>query len=134
MILLRRDCLVFETSTGDRIPCSAHEVIRELLGNAAEWLDQDWLEHAAHAVLHYFQVEQGQTTVTLAEFSRALERVLRGLGLVLTTSGPAGSSEGASQKAIKHQARVIEADLRQFADESVQGCELLFFPGLGNAV
>src|SRR5207247_10329585 len=102
MILLRRDCLVFETSTGERIPCSAHEVIRELLGNAAEWLDQDWLEHAAHAVLHYFQVEHGQTTVTRAEFSSALKRVLRGLGLRLTTSGPPGSSDAASQTATKH--------------------------------
>ena len=34
MIQLHTDCLVFETSDGDSIPCSAQDVTVELLGDA----------------------------------------------------------------------------------------------------
>ena len=34
MIQLHTDCLVFETSDGETIPCSAHDVTVELLGDA----------------------------------------------------------------------------------------------------
>ena len=81
MILLRNDCLVFEMSNGDHIPCSATNVTVELMGSAVEQLDREVVQHAAAAVLHYFHHELQRTTVTLSEFTAALETALRGLGL-----------------------------------------------------
>ena len=46
MILLRNDCLVFEMSNGDKIPCAASTVTVELLGSSAELVDREVIEHA----------------------------------------------------------------------------------------
>ena len=47
MILLRPDCLVFNTAKGESIPCSAHDVTVELMGQSTKWIDKDMVEHAA---------------------------------------------------------------------------------------
>ena len=115
MIQLKADCLIFETSGGQQVPCSAEWVTLELMGDAAELLDPEVVENASAAVLHYFKHELNQTFVSVAEFAQALETVLRGLGLkVVSSSAP----------------RVEESDLRLLAHDAGKGCELFFFPNL----
>lgn len=123
MILLRPDCLVFETVGGENIPCSAKEVTVELIGDSAQWLDQEAIENAAAAVLHYFRVELKREAVTVAEFAATLETVLRGLGFDVKTADHAGPSTTAAKPARP----VVEADLSTLAGE---GGELFFFPRL----
>jgi len=134
MILLRPDCLVFRTTDGEDVPCSAYEVTVELMGTSTKWLDADLVGHAAEAVLHYFKSEKGQNTVSVAEFSEALERVLRGLGLDVKTAGKDTPSLSSKDSAPMSPPRVVEADLRALAGESDPGCELVFFPRLRDAV
>ena len=131
MILLRPDCLVFKTSDGESVPCSAHQVTVELIGDSAEWLDKDMVQHAAEAVLHYFKSEKGQGTVSVAEFSEALERVLRGLGFEVHSASVSNDIKTPSDPA---PARVVEADLNQFASQPGEGFELFFFPRLRDEV
>ncbi len=122
MILLRQDCLGFKTASGEAIPCTAQQMTVELLGEAAHLVDEYVVKNAAEAVLHYFKSELGRTTVTTAEFSEALEQVLRGLGF-----------EVQSQATVNKPARrVVESDLRVLASESGQGFELVFFSRLRN--
>jgi len=134
MILLRPDCLVFRTTDGEDVPCSAYEVTVELMGTSTKWLDADLVGHAAEAVLHYFKSEKGQNTVSVAEFSEALERVLRGLGLDVKAAGKDTPSLSSKDSAPMSPPRVVEADLRALAGESDPGCELVFFPRLRDAV
>jgi len=123
MILLRPDCLVFETSAGELIPCTAKEVTFELIGDAAKWLDAEIIENAAAAVLHYFRTERQQETVSVAQFAITLEKVLVELGLeVKTVDAPETHSPGRP---------LVEADLRGFAAD---GGELFFFPRLRDEV
>lgn len=122
MILLRSDCLVFEMSNGDHIPCSVSSVTVELMGAAMDQLDREVVQHAAAAVLHYFHHELQRTTVTLSEFTTALETALRGLGLNVTCD-PSAKPE-----------RAVSADLRQLAVESGKVFELGFFARLREEV
>src|SRR5690349_5845296 len=131
MILLRPDCLVFKTSDGGSVPCSAHHVTVELMGDSAEWLDKEMVQNAAEAVLHYFKSEKGQSTVSVGEFSEALERVLRDLGLQVHSATVSGDVETAVDPA---PARVVEADLSQFTSQPGEGFELFFFPRLRDEV
>lgn len=131
MILLRQDCLVFRTDDGQSIPCSVTEITVELLGEAAHTLDSELLQHAAEAVLHYFKTEQGKQTVSIAEFSNALEKVFRGLGLAVASTKAEPHLPSQSQTS---PPRVIEADLRQLAGDSEFAGELVFFPRLREAV
>lgn len=119
MILLRHDCLVFKTASGDHIPCSAQEVTIELMADSAEMLDPEIVKNAAQAVLHYFKMELGRTTVSVGEFSEALEKVLRGLGLDVKPTAIEN-----------HPPRVVETDLCRFAGETGESFELFFFPRL----
>ena len=123
MIHLRHDCLVFKTASGEQIPCSVQQVTVEFMGEAAAWVDDEVIQNAAQAVLHYFKTELGRTSVTVAEFSMALETALRGFGLNVAT----GSSD-------KTPVRVTEMDLRKILSRPDQGCELVFFTSLRNAV
>jgi hypothetical protein len=120
MIQLRSDCLVFKTLAGHSIPCSAQFVTVALVGLDASQVDSDLLQHATAAVVHYFKEELGRCSVSLAEFSEALELVLRHFGLSIrspvVTVDPSGS--------------VIVSDLRQLASDSGKGFELAFFPRL----
>lgn len=119
MIQLADDYLVFQLDNGESIPCSAELVSIELMGENASLFDREFVQHAATAVLHYFKVELGRNSVTVGEFSLALERVLRGFGLSVITSE--------SETMIP---RVAEADLRRLASDSGKGFELVFFPRL----
>jgi hypothetical protein len=123
MIHLRSDCLVFEMSNGDKIPCSAASVTVELMGAAAELVDREMVQHAAAAVLYYFQNDLHRTTVTLGEFTEALETALRGLGLNVSCDAPQKSLE-----------RTTDSDLRRLAAESGAAFELGFFARLREEV
>jgi hypothetical protein len=125
MILLRPDCLVFKTAAGENIPCSAEDVTVELMGDSAQWSDQEIIKNAAAAVLHYFRSEKQQDFVSVAEFSETLERVLRGFGLAV-----ASCDTKPSVSAPEIAPRVVEADLRRLAEESGIGSELCFFQSL----
>ena len=122
MILLRSDCLVFEMSNGEHIPCSATNVTVELMGSAVDHLDREVVQHAAAAVLHYFREELQRESVTLSEFTTALEMALRGLGLNVVCDAPAKA------------ARVADADLRRLATEAGKVFELGFFVRLREEV
>lgn len=115
MILLRPDCLVFKTSSGENIPCSAQEVTLELLGDAISHIDQDTVQNAAQAVLHYFRNELERTVVTIGEFAETLASVLRSLGLEVYTPGADPTR------------RVVDSDLRPLAIGHNGVCELVFF-------
>ena len=115
MILLRPDCLVFKTSSGENIPCSAQQVTLELLGDAVDQIDQVIVQNAAHAVLHYFRTELERTVVTIGEFAETLAKVLRNLGLDVSTL----SSESTR--------RVVDSDLRPLVIGRDGVCELVFF-------
>jgi len=121
MIQLRSDCLEFEMSTGETVPCSAETVTVELIGKAVESIDPDVVRHAAEAVLHYFKEELGRQHVTINEFSDALEKVLKGMGFSVNSDDETGESEHAS---------VIQTDLGRLAFESGKGYELMFFSRL----
>ena len=81
MTQLKPDCLMFQTTDGERVPCSAEWVSFELIGESATLVDPELVRHAAAAVLHYFKHELHRSFVSVAEFASALERALRGLGL-----------------------------------------------------
>jgi hypothetical protein len=121
MIQLKNDCLLFRTSGGDFIPCSAEAVAIELMGEGSSFLDPDVVHQAASAVIHYFRDELARTSVSVPEFSEALVRVLRGLGIAVVV----GDQEASPPKA---PARAVDVDLRQLASLSGQGFELTFFP------
>ena len=116
MTPLPPDCLVFKLADGETIPCSAGEVVIELVGDSAALIDEGLLKNAAAAVLHYFKSELGRTSVSVAEFSEALEKALRGLGLDVKSAAPPPAG-----------LRVAEADLMQLAGESSEAFELTFF-------
>ena len=119
MIQLHSDCLVFKSETGQAIPCSAELVTIELIGEAANLLDPDLLRNAAAAVLHYFKEELGRSTVSMSEFSQALEHILRTFGLMVDFPDPTPTTP-----------RISDLDLRKLAFESGKGFELVFFPRL----
>jgi hypothetical protein len=119
MILLAEDCLIFHTESGEGIPYSAEMISVELMGETAELFDPEFIRHAAAAVFHYFRDELGCQSVTIAEFSLALEKVLRGFNLTAT-----------KPDAGEPAPRVVLSDLSRLVMESGKGCELFFFPRL----
>jgi hypothetical protein len=119
MILLADDCLVFHTADGEGIPYSAEMISVELMGETASLFDPEFIKHAAAAVFHYFRDELGRDTVTMAEFSLALEKILRGFNLAANRLDAADAAP-----------RVVLSDLDRLAAESGKGCELFFFPRL----
>ena len=78
MIALSEDCLIFKMANGESAPFCSDMISVELMGNTSKWLDQEFVSQAAKAVFHYFKVELGRQTVTVAEFAEALEKVLDG--------------------------------------------------------
>jgi hypothetical protein len=122
VIQLHSHCLVFETANGEHIPCAVEDVSVEVIGAAVDQLDHEIVKQAAAAVLHYFKVERQQTIVTIAEFTVALEEVLRGLGLVMASAEPISAADLARP--------VAETSLDLLAEETGDGGELLFFPRL----
>jgi hypothetical protein len=125
MILLRRDCLVFETSEGS-IPMTAERVTMDVLGDAIQLLDQEILRHVSESVLHYFKEELGKSSVTIAEFTQTLERALGALGLTVQSV----KVKSDSSPPLPPQPRVAESDLAHLISESQPAMELLLFPNL----
>src|SRR5450759_3588784 len=119
MIALQSDCLIFQLSSGESVPCSAEMISVELTGSAEGMLDPEVLRHAAASVFHYFKKELERETVTIGEFAGALEKVLRQLGFVIR----AGALESRSRE-------IVETDLCRFARESADSLEIFFFPRL----
>ncbi|EEF60489.1 hypothetical protein [Pedosphaera parvula] len=119
MIILADDCLIFRTSDGENIPYSAEMISVELMGETAQLFDPEFIKHAAAAVFHFFKNDLKREAVTIAEFSEALEQVLRGFKLDAQTPS--------LETAIP---RVVQSDLTKLVADSDKGCELLFFPRL----
>jgi len=123
MIALASDFLLFELTSGERVPFSAEMISVELMDDSGGVLEPEFVKHAAASVFHYFKHELCRETVSVAEFAGALEKVLRGLGCTVCSSEP---PEPVSEN--------VEADLARLANESGGGCELTFFPKLRGAV
>lgn len=119
MITLAADCLLFQLATGETIPFSAEMISVEVLGDAEELFDAEFVKHASSAVFHYFKDELERQTVSVGEFARALEKVLRGFRLAAPKRAAGASPDG-----------VRESDLSRLASESGEGCELFFFSRL----
>jgi hypothetical protein len=116
MILLARDCMVFQMSNGESIPLSAQTICVELVSeNISGLFDSEFLEHAASAVFHYFKNDLGRESVTVGEFTLALEKVL------------VEFQQGAQSK--ESTRMPVQADLRELAAET-NDSELFFFPRL----
>lgn len=116
MILLNPDYLVFETASGEYIPCSAELVAIELIGDAVSAIEPEVIKNAASAVLYYFRHEKQQTCVSIGEFTMALEKALRSLGLNIVSEQATGP-------------KVAEADMTRIACGSAS-VELLFFQSI----
>lgn len=132
MIQLRSDCLVFEVSGGDKIPCSVEKLTIEVLAESLEDLDPEVIREAAAAVLHYFRDDLGRDTVTLVEFTDALEHVLAGLGYQIAGGSIAPFPEGgvATAPTSPGESRMAECDLGAMAESLGEGLELGFYPRL----
>lgn len=115
MIQLRCDCLVFETEAGELLPMSAADLASKLLAELPASLDRELVDNALEAVVYFFRQEQRRDSVTVAEFTQALETVLRGLGVSLADA--AGLNE----------LPVADSDLERLAAASGEGFELMFF-------
>ena len=123
MIALQSDCLIFQLSNGESIPCSAEMISVEIVGTSDnfETLDPKMLRHATASVFHYFKFELERESVTVGEFAQALEKALQGLGLTLF-----------AEKCQANGGTTLEADLADLARESAASLELFFFPRLRN--
>jgi hypothetical protein len=115
--------LIFRTSDGDQIPCSAEWVTLELMGNSAALIDPEVVQNAATAVLHYFKHELGKEFVSVAEFAVALEKALHGFGLTIY-------ADDRPQAGTAQKKSVVNFNLQELADGVDKGFELLFFPNL----
>ncbi len=117
MIALRSDCLVFQFLNGESVPCSASMISVEVVGDSGQAPDAELLQHAAASVFHYFKFELDRESVTIGEFSLALEKVLLHLGYTIHTGVSADEA-------------VSQADLGSLAREAGDSLELFFFPRL----
>jgi hypothetical protein len=124
MIQLHPDCLIFETSSGESIPCSAEVVTIELVGDSK--LDPQVVREAAAAVVYYFRNELGRDNVSVEEFSHALQKVLCRLGYQVT-SPDANESDFDLPEPLE---RLAIANLPELATASGKGFELFFFQRL----
>jgi hypothetical protein len=119
MIAISSECLLFQLTSGEIVPCLPEMVSVELIGDSTGALDPEVLRHAAASVFHYFKKELNRETVTVVEFAGALQKVLRKLGLSLH-----------AENFEPEPPQTVTSDLGIFALES-DGClELFFFPRL----
>jgi hypothetical protein len=91
----------------------------EVMGDTKGALEPAFVKQAAAAVLHHFKNDLGRTTITVAEFAAALEKILRGFGLNVIRP---------DEKKTEPPAAI--ADLRLLARESGSANELFFYPRL----
>jgi hypothetical protein len=109
------------------------EITVELMGPSAADLDESVIKNAAEAVLHYFKQEVGTHLVSIGEFSRALERVLRGLGFEVhgdSMDPPEHPSSIAKDNQPAPSQSPSQADLQRLAADAGESFELMFFPRL----
>ena len=126
MIQLHNDCLLFQLEDGQMIPCSVERFTFELVGDALGDVDADVIRNAASAVVHYFKAELNRTTITVGEFTQALEQVLKAFGLsVSATPLTPGATPPTPPKVMPIEE--APSDLAQIACESGKGFELAFF-------
>ncbi|MSS99831.1 MAG: hypothetical protein EXS29_00760 [Pedosphaera sp.] len=125
MIQLHTHFLAFEQPDGQAIPCNVDAMSIKLIGAAAHGLDREVVRQAAAAVLFYFRHEQKRTSVTVAEFAAALERVLRGLGFKVPVAGAATGTHAHAPE--PKSPTVAEANLAEIANAADKGFELAFF-------
>jgi hypothetical protein len=136
MIQLHPEYLIFRTSNGELVPCSAETVTIELIGDASSILDPETVREAAAAVVHYFKYDLGQETVSVCEFSQALERALRCFGFEVTTSSnentaPAGTDLREVARAADHFELTFFQKLRdEFQKQTGNPDEVVRFWGL----
>lgn len=123
MILLADNFLFFKLPSGESVPFSAEMISVELADGAGKPFEQDFVEHAAASVFHYFKHDLGRKTVSVAEFASAFESVLNGLGLKLDSGRVSESRDESANK-----------DLQLLAFHAGDACELAFFPRLRTAV
>jgi hypothetical protein len=83
MIQLHGDYLYFQLEGGEQVPCSATSVTVEIMGAADSALDPVLVEQAAEAVIYYFKHDLNRDSMSVGEFSEALERVLGSLGCTI---------------------------------------------------
>jgi hypothetical protein len=121
MIALQSDCLIFQLTNGESVPCSAEMITIEIVGNADGMIAPELLHHAAASVFHYFKTELERESVTVGEFAQALEKALQGLGLTLF-----------ADQLEPMPMRTMETDLTSIASESSESLELFFFQRLRN--
>ena len=121
MIQLHPDCLIFRTSSGESIPCTAESVTIELIGESVEELDPNVVREAAAAVVFYFKHDLGREQVSVEEFSRALQKVLDKLGYEVVPS--------TEDEPVKEGKATI-LNLPALASASGKGFELFFFQRL----
>lgn len=124
MIQLNPDCLLFQMSDGEIVPCSAASVAVELVEDVSGILSPEVIQNAAAAVLHYFKNELGRETVSVGEFSQALELALRGFGVSVQVTHVSATPPP----------RLAEFDLCELAGEAGGGFELFFFSRLREAL
>jgi hypothetical protein len=117
MIALNSDCLLFQLTNGESVPCSAEMICIEIVTGSGCMIDAEMLRHAAASVFYYFKTELARESVTVGEFAAALEKVLRTLGLTIRSE-----TEPAREISI--------SDLRMIAGESTESLELFFYPRL----
>ena len=117
MIALHSDCLLFQLTNGESVPCSADMIAVEIVGDADGWLDPEMLRHAAASVFHYFKIELARETVTVGEFALALEKVLAPPRL-----------HPSRQHA--RRCEISDTDLARLVRETGDSLELFFFPRL----
>jgi hypothetical protein len=121
MIALQSDCLIFQLTNGESVPCSAEMITIEIAGNSEGLIAPEVLHHAASSVFHYFKVELAREMVSVGEFAQALEKALQGLGLTLF-----------AEKLEPRDPQTAETDLGLIAQESADSLELFFFQRLRN--
>lgn len=126
MIQLRSDCLVFEVKGGDKIPCSVEQLTIEVLSESLGAISPEVIQQAARAVLHYFKDDLGRETVTVDEFTAALEKVLSGFGFQVH----AGSKVVGDETESASEVPVAEADLEAMAGSGNEGLEMAFYTRL----
>ena len=117
MIALHSNCLLFQLNNGESVPCSPDMISIEIVGESGHHLDPEMLRHAAASVFHYFKNELACETVTIGEFSLALEKALRHLGYTIHAGETLEAQQGIT-------------DLARIARDAAENLELLFFPRL----
>jgi hypothetical protein len=116
MIALHTDYLLFQLANGESVPCSPEMISVEIVGNTDSQFEPDLLRHAAASVFHYFKVELQRESVTVGEFSLALEKVLHHLGYTIHAG--------------VQNSEVHDTDLVRLIRETGGSLELFFFPRL----